>query len=80
MKYYEANLDERDGTKMWFCFQVTLPWRSCKTMLNNKDHRAMEMLCTVLSQVRKCYEVLCMANLDERDGTKMWFCSQVKLC
>ena len=53
MKYYEANLDERDGTKMWFCFQVTLPWRSCKTMLNNKDHRAMEMLCTVLSQVRK---------------------------
>ena len=48
-------------------------------MLNNKDHRAMETLCTVLSQVRKCYEVLCMANLDERDGTKMWFCSQVIL-
>ena len=53
----------------------------------NKDCRAMETLCTVLSQVRKCYEVLCMANLDERDGTKMWFCSRlycrgdnVKLC
>ena len=35
MKYYEANLDERDGTKMWFCSQVTLPWRLCK------DHRDM---------------------------------------